>query len=68
MNLMGRSTPTIMGESENELLPILMGLNKHISRPELFEKDGNRCGYLTFDDEEIVKKMDDVTESMSALK
>ena len=45
-----------------------MGLNKHISRPELFEKDGNRCGYLTFDDEEIVKKMDDVTESMSALK
>ena len=35
---------------------------------EHFEKDGKRCGYLNFDDEDIIQKMDDVTESMSALK
>jgi len=35
---------------------------------ELFAKDGERCGYLNFEDEEILQKMDDVTETMSALK
>ena len=34
---------------------------------EFFEKDGKRCGYLNFEDEEILEKLDDVTESMSAV-
>merc|ERR1712131_130168 len=33
---------------------------------ELFAKDGEGCGYLNFEDEEILQKMDDVTETMSA--